>query len=291
MKKIIFFLISMIYVFNVNAQNSEQKDNSLVWKITNKDSKKNSYIVFTSASMCKSNPALISKVSHLLDEIKIYYTETGIGNAKNEKESQKYAFLKGSGQSVKEILSNDIYIQLKGQILGLKLPDSLDKLNPVMVNSILIRTITPKCNVSNITELIFRKYAEKYNIEVRDLLTVQDAFKILNSYGNSYYADQIQYTLLNKEKVASDITRKAELYMNEDLKGIQKLYTQSTFLNARYVLKNLEKERTDLLVSKIKEVVKNGDVLITLDLACIMNDGDNLFSALRNMGYDLNAVN
>lgn len=291
MKKIIFFLISMIYVFNVNAQNSEQKDNSLVWKITNKDSKKNSYIVFTSANMCKSNPALISKVSHLLDEIKIYYTETGIGNAKNEKESQKYAFLNGSGQSVKEILSNDIYIQLKGQILGLKLPDSLDKLNPVMVNSILIRTITPKCNVSNITELIFRKYAEKYNIEVRDLLTVQDAFKILNSYGNSYYADQIQYTLLNKEKVASDITRKAELYMNEDLKGIQKLYTQSTFLNARYVLKNLEKERTDLLVSKIKEVVKNGGVLITLDLACIMNDGDNLFSALRNMGYDLNAVN
>jgi uncharacterized protein YbaP (TraB family) len=291
MKKIIFFLISMIYVFNVNAQNSEQKDNSLVWKITNKDSKKNSYIVFTSASMCKSNPALISKVSHLLDEIKIYYTETGIGNAKNEKESQKYAFLNSSGQSVKEILSNDIYIQLKGQILGLKLPDSLDKLNPVMVNSILMRTITPKCNVSNITELIFRKYAEKYNIEVRDLLTVQDAFKILNSYGNSYYADQIQYTLLNKEKVASDITRKAELYMNEDLKGIQKLYTQSTFLNARYVLKNLEKERTDLLVSKIKEVVKNGDVLITLDLACIMNDGDNLFSALRNMGYDLNAVN
>lgn len=291
MKKIFLLLIFLTFFCKVNGQVFSEKDNSLVWELTSKDSKKPSYIVFTTAGTCESNVGLLTKISHLLDKIKIYYTETGIGNPKNEKESQKYAFLSNADESVKKLLPDSVYLQLKSQVSGLVLPDNLDKLSPVMINGIVAKTITPKCNISNNTEAIFINYAVKYKFEIRELLNVQEAFKILNSYGNAYYAAQINYMLQNKETVAADITKKAGLYVNEDMKGLQELYATSHFLNARYNLSELEKERTGLILSRINEAAKTGGALITLDLASVMSGKFNLFSELKNMGYDLRAVN
>jgi uncharacterized protein YbaP (TraB family) len=290
--KFILVLVAALFVFpKVNAQQFQEKDNSLLWRINSKNSDKVTYLVFTTGSLEVVNPGLITKVSHVLADIKVYYSETGLSDPENNDVFQKFAFIKKPEESVTKSLSKTSMKDLNLELAKIKIPEEIIiRLVPAAIPGMLTQSATANTKNINLIENTFRAYAKQLNLPVKTLITLDESYKFVNDYGRNYYLKLIEYQLQNKKQIIADLHDKAAFYTEEDIAGIQKLYAKSSFLSYRYTSDAIEKSKISLIAERIDEVVKTGGALITIDVINMMNPNKNIISELEKIGYTFTPI-
>ncbi len=294
MKKIVYCMIlTMMGLLTASHSNAQEPiANSLLWKISGKGLKNDSYIVLTTPSLCGESSSLMSKMKNVSHEIKAYYTETGINNPKTAGETEKLLRINDSKSTLNKILSSKTYRIVTEKSSKVQVDEkTLNIYKPIYAYNVLSKAVYPECNHANYTESLFRAYAEQYSIPVKELLSIQDAVSIINDYGNDYWSNEMEYVLNNEQEIKKMLASKAEFYYEEDIQGIYSLYKTSKFLNSRYEHPDIEKKRTDLIVKGIIGAITKESCVITFDISCVMNQSTSVFRQLESLGYTITPVN
>jgi len=279
----IFFLLCLTCS---QAQELQLSDNSLVWELSGKGIKNSSYIVLTTSNTCETQVSLLKKVAGIAEKINVYYTESNVNDPKNSKEAQKFAFINQGDKTISELLPAASYERVTTKLAAMKVDEkTLISFTPFMIFNILSRSIIPECNQVNQTEETFRTYALQRKYEVKSLFALEEAFSFITAYGNEYYVQGIEDILGNQGKIKEVLKKKADLYADEDIAGIQKLFLSNSFLNSRFKKAELENKRITMLAEKIVQATQKESVILTIDITNVMNPQNNLFSELRKQGY------
>lgn len=292
MRKYKVLVLLFLLVFGSACKVTAQEINSLLWKISGNNVKSDSYILFSTPGICEINPVLLTKLSAIANNIKVYYTETALGNKKYDGESQKFMMIKDDRESISKLLPAKYYETLKVKMSESKIDEKvLNRLSALVVYNLLLKKASPECGAPNYIETALKGYAEKYGIEVRELLSTQEAFDFLYSFGNAYYVNEIENLLDNESAVKQDILSKSSLYETESITGLKELFTKSRFLNSRFSSNEiLAGKRIKEIAGKLDPVINGGGVLVTLDLGNIMDSKNNILNELKSRGYVLTTV-
>lgn len=284
---ILLLLLICGFTMNVTAQET----NSLLWKISGNHVKSDSYILFSTSGVCDLSPVLLSKLSAIANNVKVYYTETALGNKKYDSLSQKFMMIKDQEEPINKLLPAKVYQALKIKMADRKMDEKvLNQLTALVIYNLLLADASPECKIPNYVETALKTYADKYGIEVKELLSTQEAFDFLNSYGNAYYINEIEDLLNNDSAIKQDLLSKSALYSAENITGLKELFTKSRFLNSKFSNEAITGNRIKEVADKMMPVITEGGVLITLDLVNIIDSKNNILNELKKRGYVLTTL-
>ncbi len=290
-KSVPVFLLLIMFLNVINAQVINNSA-GLLWKLSNKGVAQDSYILLSTYSTCETKILLNDRIKLVLNSIKQIVFETGASNKANEAKAKKLIALKSDAQSAKEILTPALYIQLKQKAEDLGLNELY--LNEVSLWEITGRlyTMLNPCDVTTPDRIedVLRYYANKNHVSIKELITIEEQYKIYDKYPNLYMEKSISCLLNKSENVKASIEAKANYYKQENYAGITQTLMNSEFFSIRYSFTDIEMYRMRLLLQRIEDSIKGQPSLILLDTFDIANPKSSIFTLLKDAGYKIEPV-
>lgn len=285
------FLVLTALIKPVNAQSINDNGN-LLWKVSGKGILQDSYILLSTTSTCETKIVLNKRIKLIVNKVKQIVFETGATNIANEAKAKDLIALESEGQSAKKILTPKVYLQLlqKAEDLGI----NEVHLNEVSLWEISIRlnNMINVCGVSNPDRIedALRYYANKNHTQIKELVSIEEYYQILDKYPASYMELTIDCLLNKPDSVKADIEAKAGFYKQENYAGIKQTLINSSVFKIRYSFTDIEMYRMHLLLQRIEDTIKSQPSLLLLDAADIANQKSSIFTLLKEAGYQIEPV-
>lgn len=286
MKKTLLMLTTIaitLLTMQVNAQNKNTSENSLLWEISGNGLQKSSFIYGTIHMICEKDFSISEKLKNVIAKTDRLILEIDLSDSNELQELQKSAI--GDIPLSKELTSQqyktlDSILQAKAS-MPLK---QLDNFNLMGLNSVLIASGLP-CKSLKMYEFELIGLAKKRNMPVGKLETVKD-----QSY---FFSKAFSKEFLISQMLIADIyselfNKMIEDYKNEHLADLYAKLSDKRFMNAE-AKRWLLTERNRNWAGEMPAMMKAESVLFAVGAAHLLGN-DGVIELLKAKGYTIKPV-
>lgn len=292
MNRKLYLLLALLLVFTQlqPAQAGGPKDeNALLWKISGKGLKKPSYIYGTIHAVCPDKMMISEALQSTVTQTEQLSLELDMDDPNMMTQIMQSAMLP-EGQSLKAMLDEEEYTVLASYFkasYGIDLMQ-LDNIKPFMLYTMLLPMLTeckPESYEQKLMELAHAQQKEVLGIE-----TVQEQMSAVDKLPNELYIDMLVRTVGDLPKSKADYREMVELYMTQDIKGLQELmkrdYTEDDYkkFNDAFLV-----QRNKNWIPVMEQMAKTKSTLFAVGAAHLAGE-HGVVALLRKQGYKVTPV-
>lgn len=280
MKNILALAFALLCIFS----QSFAQDNSILWKLTGKDLKKESYILGTIHMICEEDYKPLNKIATISNQVEQVILEINMMDPAIAQQAQQLAmtpdpeFLKNLTVEQKQVIdsaltANELSIQMFNMV------------SPATILSILSLKAFACTDFSKIKSIEKEVLALNPNKPIQDLETLDFQMAVLNKiatpeYFSNYFKNYKDYSALTKQMVS--------YYNSEDLTGLKMMFQDDKYMSAEQY-KLMLTDRNLKWTKDIPAKVKDQSTLIAVGAGHLIGE-TGLIQLLRNEGYILTPV-
>lgn len=276
----------------VAQTNATAAAQTLLWKISGHGLAQESYMLITTNNTCEDKVVISNKIRTVLEKVKAVMTETGATNPANNEKAQKLWELKNDNQSARNVLSPELYGQLKQKAEEMGVDELYLNQYTLFYLNLRLTLLAMDCKLpkSDRIEDEIRDYCKKNNLPMGELLSTEELYALYDDYPKAYWERSISLLLRNPDKVRQNFDVKAAFYKQENFPGLQQVCAKGEYFGIRFAFTTKETTRMLLLFTRTEKAIKDQPVLITMDASEVANDNTSLFALLSNAGYTISPV-
>lgn len=280
MKKIILSIgITLLSITYLKAQ-----ENALLWKISGKDLKTESYILGTIHIMCEENFNIPDKVKKATTEVDQVIFEVDLSTPDAIATAQKLAMTPNTKFFENYDSQKLAYIDsaLTSHELSIKV---FDMVAPTTVISLLTLKSFACADLSKVKMMEAEIKTLAAGKKITDLETIDFQMDLLTKlatpdYFYDYYKNYDEYKGLSHQMV--------EYYNAEDLKGLKSIFENSKYMS-KDQLESMLVNRNVKWVEDIPAKIQNTKSLIAVGAGHLIGE-KGIITLLRNKGYTLTPI-
>ena len=280
MKKIILSIgITLLSITYLKAQ-----ENALLWKISGKDLKTESYILGTIHIMCEENFNIPDKVKKATTEVDQVIFEVDLSTPEAIATAQKLAMTPNTKFFENYDSQKLAYIDsaLTSHELSIKV---FDMVAPTTVISLLTLKSFACADLSKVKMMEAEIKTLAAGKKITDLETIDFQMDLLTKlatpdYFYDYYKNYDEYKGLSHQMV--------EYYNAEDLKGLKSIFENSKYMS-KDQLESMLVNRNVKWVEDIPAKIQNTKSLIAVGAGHLIGE-KGIITLLRNKGYTLTPI-
>ncbi len=278
---IIFLTLSSI---SINAQ---EKNKSLLWKISGKNLSKPSYLFGTIHIICITDFIWTDAMNNSFNECEKVCFEMNLNDPNFMTESAS-AFFDKTGKQLKDYFIKEDYLKLKKYFkenVGIDV-DLLRQLKPVALQSFLISKI-PNCIKTVSYEDSLMKIAKTQKKEIIGLETVKEQIEALESISNDTIVNNLMEVINKNTNENKEYDKLFSAYKSQDLPLINSLLTQSDIEQTE--IKALLNDRNTKWITRIIDKINYSSVFFAVGAAHLYGE-IGVINLLKKQGYTLEPI-
>ncbi|GAA4135595.1 TraB/GumN family protein [Sphingobacterium kyonggiense] len=280
MKRTLISVFALFLAVTVFAQ-----DNTLLWKISGKGLKKESYLFGTLHMACGEDFRMEDKVKVAAGKVEGLVLEVDLENPNNLATIQNLMkpdpdFFKDFDPKKKALIDS----VMKSKSLPVEI---FDQAPPVVVLSLLTMQSFACSDPTNIKmmEMELKKLAELKDKPVAELETPEFQINLLN---NLFHAEDLYNYLKDSDSQVAATKKLVAAYFSENIKDIEKLSEEMDYLSPEGHDKLL-KERNNAWMEKLPTLLKEKPLLVAVGAAHLVGE-KGLIKLLKKQGYKVTPV-
>jgi len=289
MKKTAFIYLLSILLISVSAFTADKpraaKYNSLLWKIEGKNIK-TSYLYGTIHMIPASRFNMPVKVQNAMPLAELMMLEIDITDPKVTGEIMKYSQM-GDGKKLSDILT-EAQMHLIDSVLmadsGINIK-SVMRLKPFVIESFLIQKLIEGEAVGIETQLA--EMAREQGLPIMSIETVKEQMSIFDSIPYAEQVNDLMRFLNEEEKMRETFAQLVEMYLKEDLSGLDKL--MNDYYSDPKLMKHLLYDRNERWLIRLEEQMEIKPVFIAVGAGHLPGNLG-LINLLRQWGYKVTPV-
>lgn len=275
--------IFLVIGFPSLAQNL---DNSLLWRISGKGLKQDSYLFGTIHVICEEQFWMEPKVEKALESSQVLAMEIDMSDPNLMSEMQQLSINPGF-KNIKGEFSTEQAAALSAfltQHYGAGL-DQLGILKPFVLSSMVMVKMLP-CEQQSSYEVFFTEQAKPQGKKFVGLETAAFQIGIFDEIPQKIQLDDLAKMVTDSEGL-DELNQLVETYLAQDLQKMYQLITDNEMFQQYGDL--LLKKRNENWIPKIEELIKNQSAFIAVGAGHLPSDSG-VIQLLRNAGYKVEAV-
>jgi uncharacterized protein YbaP (TraB family) len=273
----------VLIAFQSFAQNLE---NSLLWRISGKGLKQDSYLFGTIHIICEEQFWMEPKIEKALESAQVLALEIDMTDPNLMAEMQQLSINPGF-KNIKGEFTDKQAAALSGfltQHYGAGL-DQLGILKPFVLSSMVMIKMLP-CEQQSSYETFFTEKAKSQGKKVIGLETAAFQIGMFDQIPQKIQIDDLAEMVTEKDALA-ELNQLVETYLSQDLDKIYQIITDNEMFQQYGDL--LLKERNENWIPKIEELIQNQSAFIAVGAGHLPSDFG-VIQLLRKAGYKVEAV-
>ena len=284
-----FLFISLIFFSFCSAQQKQKSltlnpdDNSLLWQVSGKGLKQNSYLFGTFHLMCKEDIHFSSQLKTAIANAGKMYMELDMDDPSMLFGGLMMMKMKG-GKKLKDLLTEQEYEKVNSFFKDtLQLPLGLmQTVKPYLLIAMMYPEMMPCKTRSGIEEELV-KLAKKESKEIKGLETMAFQSSVFDSIPYELQAKELLKSIDSFEAYKTYFDTMLTVYKNQQLTQIEGLFNDKTFSMEGYQDVLLD-NRNKNWVEQLKKIMKEGSVFVAVGAGHLPGQ-NGLIALLRKEGY------
>jgi len=290
MKRLMMWLFASLFSVASFSQ-SENPNNTLLWRVSGKDLKSPSYLFGTIHMICSDDIKVSDSLSAAIQKADRVYLELNLDNVSELLSVMNKMKMRGD-TTLAQLLTPDEYARVKSFFSTNKglIPFSmLETYKPMLAASTLMQG-SLDCRSATSMEQIVMKSAKKSGKSIRGLETMAFQMSIFDSIPYSIQAKQLLMYVDNYNNPESNKEFEALIsaYREQDLKKLELLTLKEDAGVERFTEIMLYKRNEDW-VKKLSELMPNGSLVVAVGAGHLPGKRG-VIELLRNAGYTVEPV-
>jgi len=287
MKKITALLTALFSIIThhpLQAQHKENKDNSLLWRISGKGLTKPSYLFGTIHLICKDDYLWTGKMKQSLDNSEKVCFEMDLDDQGVMMEVAA-GLLDKSGKKLKDYFTPDQYELLRQYFkdsIGMEI-SMFEQLKPVALQT-MIATSSVSCANSISYEDSIMKIALNAKKEILGLEAPKEQIAVLESIPTDTVIQQLLDEIQHKNKDDGEYAQLISAYKNQDLSKLYSLITSAKDLGSN--MDAFLDDRNKKWIVRMPSKMKQSSVFFAVGAGHLPGE-NGIISLLRKEGYSV----
>lgn len=280
------FLALAFSVLFVLQSISQTLDNSLLWKISGKGLKQESYLFGTIHIICEEQFWMEPKIEKALESAQVLALEIDMTDPNLMAEMQQLSINPGF-KNIKGEFTDEQAAALSGfltQHYGAGL-EQLGILKPFVLSSMVMIKMLP-CEQQSSYETFFTEKAKSQGKKVIGLETAAFQIGMFDQIPQKIQIDDLAEMVTEKDAL-TELNQLVETYLSQDLQKMYQIITDNEMFQQYGDL--LLKQRNENWIPKIEELIKNQSAFIAVGAGHLPSDSG-VIQLLRKAGYKVEAV-
>ncbi len=291
MKRLSAGLLVTLVSLSTFAQTNNE-NNTLLWKISGNGLDKPSYLFGTIHMICSQDAVLSDNLRKIISSCDEVYFEVDIDNLFEMMGALNKMKMKGD-TTLKDLLSaadyNKVksYFEKKGSLLPFSM---LESYKPMLAASTIEESDMP-CDNTSMMEQVIMKEAKESNKRIKGLETMSYQAGVLDSIPYKLQAEQLVSYIDKENKGESDNSEMKEMfkaYKNQDLGKLEEMMVAMDAGMAGFT-DILLYHRNQNWVEKLKDLLPKKSLLIAVGAGHLPGE-KGVISLLRKQGYTVTPV-
>lgn len=282
---LIFFILTLLFHFNVNAQDS---DNALLWKISGKGIEKPSYLFGTIHLICPEDLVISDALKTAFDQTDQLVLEIDLSDPKVIMELQQKLLNPNMTNTQNQFSEEDK--ELVDQFLIKEYGAGLSQfgvLKPFGILSLVIAKLVP-CPQPASYEIKLGEMAKQNNMKTGALETVDYQLSLFDNMPQDTILDGITQTIREFDKMQAEFQNLVEAYKNQDLEKMGELIEESSSMTA-FMDQLLNKRNKEWMPKIVGMLNEESSSFIAVGAGHLGSD-NGLVRLLRKQGYTVEPV-
>lgn len=290
MRNILHFVVVAIITvqcYAASAQNTSEKDKTLLWEVSGKGMRAPSYLFGTIHMICQEQYVWTDKMSESLEATKELCMEMDMNDPSIYMQIAS-AMINEDGKTLEDYFSPEDYklvAQYFQDSMGMNIA-MFTTMKPIVLQT-LLTTNAPSCDSMISYEVTLTKAAEKHGIEVSGLETPAEQIKLLEKIPADSIVKDLVAVASGKSDDLSEFEAMIAAYVNQDLPALYELIEKSkeegddmdAFLD----------ERNEKWVDRMAERMDQRSIFFAVGAGHLWGE-KGLIELLRNQGYTVKPV-
>lgn len=271
MKRAILLILILALGIEVKSQ-SEEFNNSLVWKIYKEGISDTSYIVGTIHLPIKKAFLAVDTVSSIIKKVDRAYFELEYDPIAFTAQSM-FFIAKQDSEKIKTILNEQEYELFQGksqELLG-DYASVVDMLKPLGVLSLFAQSMIPS-DTTGPMDILFQMEAKKQGLKVGGLETAEEQMEVLKKMSIAQQKEELLDLLTNFEKYTLQFDTLINAYLNHDLALLKKLTNESFTTSTQDFKEELLTKRNLKMVAKMDKLASKHACLFAIGAAHLVGE-------------------
>ena len=285
MKRILsLFVASLLSVFSVNSQELE---NSTLWKIEGNGLEKPSYLFGTIHITCDAT--IEDDVKKALDETSQIVLELDMDDPTMQAKMMSRIYLP-KGESIRDYVSDEEYNAIDSLLtnhMGMPLK-LMENMKPFFLSSSLYPKLLD-CPLQSF-ELELMKIAKAQKEDIKGLETIEEQMQVFDNIPlKDQYADLIRMAEDNLEYDKTNFAKMLEVYKEENISEMLEMMDDENHQTVAEHQDVLLEKRNKNWISKITEYAKDQPTFFGVGAGHLAGN-NGVINLLREAGYSVSAV-
>jgi len=288
MKNLAFLFFVFLFTNTIQAQTTDNAQNSLLWRISGNGLEKPSYIFGTIHLIPKDDYFFTEIMKEKFDSCENLVLEININLSLAEQINAAKQMMFPNGKMLKDYMTENEFTELKTYLLdSLGIKEStfkqMQRIKPLLSSGLILNDLIGK---SKTYEQEFNKLAKKNKMEVSGLETLQFQMDLIN---NISIEEQIKMLLEDDMSVnpLDEYYKMLSFYKTQNLDSLKVLIDSDDSM-AELGDKFLKDRNADW-ISKIEKLINKNSVFIAVGAGHLAGN-DGVLYLLRQKGYKIKPV-
>ncbi|MFT3680592.1 MAG: TraB/GumN family protein [Ferruginibacter sp.] len=288
MRKILLLSISILFFFNINAQQKqaliENSDkNTLLWEVSGKGLSRSSYLFGTFHLMCKEDIQFSSQLKKSLEAADEMYMELDMDDPSMLFGGLLMMNMKG-GKKLKDLLPEKDYLRVSNFFKdSLKLPFAMmEGMKPYMLVAMLYPKMMP-CKVTSGVEEELMRLAKLNKKEIKGLETMAFQSAVFDSIPYEQQAKELLKSIDSIDTYKIYFDSMMRVYKSQQLDKIETLFNDKEFGMEEYQDVLLD-NRNKNWVQKLNAIMNKESVFVAVGAGHLPGK-NGLIALLQKEGY------
>lgn len=285
-----FFIV--LIMGSCNAQTPDLKTNkdtnTLLWQVSGKGLKHNTYLFGTFHLMCKIDIHLGKNLKKAIKGSKTVYMELDLDDPGMLFNSLALMSMK-DGKKLKDLYNEADYKKLQtyfNDSVGMPL-DLLQTMKPMLISALIYPKMLPCKNTGSVEDEIM-KLAKENKLEIKGLETMAYQASIFDSIPYKDQANDLLRSIDSIEKYKAYFMNMVDIYKRQQVKGLEAIINDTAF--------NLEGHSDVLLgnrnlnwVRQLKDIMNKQSVFVAVGAGHLIGP-KGLIALLKKEGYKVTPI-
>ncbi len=288
MKKLVFLFFVFSFTNTIQAQTTDNAQNSLLWRISGNGLEKPSYIFGTIHLIPKDDYFFTETMKEKFDSCENLVLEIDINLSLAEQINAAKQMMFPDGKTLKDYMTENEFSRFKTYLsdsLGIKESTfkQIQRIKPLFSSGLILRDLTGKTKTY---EEEFNKRAKKNKMKISGLETLQFQMDLIN---NISIEDQVKMLLEDDMKTnpLDDYKKLLSFYKAQNLDSLKVLINSDDSM-AELGDKFLKDRNADW-ISKIEKLISKNSSFIAVGAGHLAGN-DGVLNLLRQKGYIIEPV-
>lgn len=276
----------VVLFLTVHASFAQQLENSLLWKISGKDLKQESYLFGTIHVICEEQFLMEPKIEKALESAQVLALEIDMTDPNLMAEMQQLS-VNPDFKNIKDEFDPEQATALSDFLMlhyGAGL-DQMGILKPFVLSSLVMVKMLP-CEKQSSYEMFFTENAKAMGKKVVGLETAAYQVGIFDQIPQQLQIDELG-KMLTEGTAIDDMDELVNTFLSQDLNKMYQTITENSMFEQFGDL--LLKNRNENWIPKIEELIQNQSAFIAVGAGHLPSESG-VIQLLRKAGYKVEAV-